>query len=64
MPAYNASSYIEKAAQSILGQTFSEDGRPNSMLEAMAMGSLPIQSDTACIEGWLEDGQNAFVVPP
>ena len=40
------------------------DGIPNSMLEAMAMGSFPIQSWTASTDGWIEDGINGILVPP
>lgn len=40
------------------------DGLPASMVEAMAMGSFPIQSDTSCAGEWLVDGRNGFVVPP
>jgi len=35
-----------------------------SMLEAIAMGSFPIQSCTACADEWLVDGESGFVVPP
>jgi hypothetical protein len=40
------------------------DGLPASVLEAMAMGSLPIQSDTASMEGWVTSGETALIVPP
>jgi glycosyltransferase involved in cell wall biosynthesis len=40
------------------------DGICTSMLEAMAMGSFPIQSNTACANEWVEDGISAFLVPP
>jgi hypothetical protein len=33
-----------------------------SMTEAMVMGSLPIQSDTACADEWVEDGKSALLV--
>jgi glycosyltransferase involved in cell wall biosynthesis len=32
------------------------------MTEAMVMGSLPIQSDTACADEWVEDGKSALLV--
>ncbi len=35
-----------------------------SMLEAIAMGTFPIQSCTACVDEWLVDGESGFVVPP
>ena len=40
------------------------DGASRSMLEAMIMGALPIQSDTACADEWLEDEVSGFIVPP
>jgi glycosyltransferase involved in cell wall biosynthesis len=40
------------------------DGLPRSLLEAMVMGAYPIQSDTACLNGWIEDGKNGTLVPP
>lgn len=40
------------------------DGVPNGMLEAMAMGSLPIQSGTSAASEWIVDGKNGIVVPP
>ena len=30
----------------------------------MAMGSFPIQSCTACVEEWYEDGISGFIVTP
>lgn len=40
------------------------DAISTSMLEAMAMGSFPIQSNTACACEWIEDGKTAILVPP
>jgi glycosyltransferase involved in cell wall biosynthesis len=40
------------------------DGVPNTMLEAMALGAFPIQSDTAITEGWIEDGKNGLLTDP
>ena len=34
------------------------DGLPASMLEAMSQGAYPIQTSTACIDGWLTDGSS------
>lgn len=34
------------------------------VLEAMAMGSFPIQSNTSCANEWFEDGEGGFLVPP
>lgn len=33
------------------------DGISTSLLEAMAMGAFPIQTSTACVDDWFEDGQ-------
>lgn len=40
------------------------DGVPNSFLEAIVMGSFPIQSWTACADEWVEDGSTGLLVPP
>ena len=40
------------------------DGTPNSMLEAMIMGALPIQSDTISTREWIADGENGLLVAP
>ncbi len=40
------------------------DGPSVSMLEAMTMGSFPIQSDTSCACEWVVDGQSGLIVPP
>jgi glycosyltransferase involved in cell wall biosynthesis len=40
------------------------DGICTSMLEAMAMGSFPIQSWTACANEWIEDEISGYLVPP
>jgi glycosyltransferase involved in cell wall biosynthesis len=40
------------------------DGIPTSLVEAMVMGSFPIQSDTSCANEWLTDGTTGLIVPP
>lgn len=40
------------------------DGTPNSMLEAMTLGALPIQSNTADTAGWIENYVNGIIVEP
>ena len=40
------------------------DGISTSLLEAMAMGSFPIQTSTACAGEWIENGRSGFVVAP
>jgi glycosyltransferase involved in cell wall biosynthesis len=40
------------------------DAISTSLLEAMVMGSFPIQSWTACADEWIEDGRTGLLVPP
>ena len=40
------------------------DGISTALLEAMAMGSFPIQTCTACADEWIVDGESGFIVPP
>jgi glycosyltransferase involved in cell wall biosynthesis len=40
------------------------DGLPSSFLEALVMGSFPIQSNTSCADEWIVDGKTGILVPP
>ena len=40
------------------------DAISTSFLEAMVMGSFPIQSDTSCAKEWAADGRNFILVSP
>jgi glycosyltransferase involved in cell wall biosynthesis len=40
------------------------DAISTSLLEAMVMGTFPIQSCTACADEWIEDGKTGFIVHP
>ena len=40
------------------------DAISTSLLEAMVMGSFPIQSWTSCADEWIEDGVTGILVPP
>jgi glycosyltransferase involved in cell wall biosynthesis len=40
------------------------DAISTSVLEAMAMGAFPIQTDTSCCGDWFIDGRTGFAVPP
>jgi glycosyltransferase involved in cell wall biosynthesis len=40
------------------------DGASTSFLEALAMGSFPVQSHTACADEWVVDGVTGLLVPP
>ena len=50
-------------ARASLGLAIS-DGVSTSFLEALAMGSFPIQSHTACADEWITDGESGILVPP
>lgn len=39
------------------------DGTPNTLLEALAVGAFPIQSNTGGLEHWVDSGQNGILVP-
>jgi glycosyltransferase involved in cell wall biosynthesis len=34
------------------------------MLEAIAMGAFPIQTNTSCCDEWITDGESGFIVNP
>ena len=38
-----------------------QDGTPNSLLEAMAAGAVPVCSDLPSIREWIEHGSNGFI---
>ncbi|HSR48560.1 MAG TPA: glycosyltransferase family 4 protein [Anaerolineales bacterium] len=40
------------------------DGTPNTLLEAMACGCLPIAGDLESIREWIHDGENGLLVDP
>jgi hypothetical protein len=40
------------------------DAISTSLLEAMVMGSFPIQSDTSCASEWFKNGQTGILVSP
>jgi len=47
---------VEKFSRSIIYVGLSlSDGISTSMLEAMAMGAIPVQTDTACCDEWFSD---------
>ncbi len=40
------------------------DGISTSLLEAMAMGAFPIQTNTSCCNEWIEDGVSGSIISP
>ena len=50
-------------ARAYVGVSLS-DGISTSLLEAMAMGAFPIQTNTSCAEEWIEDGVTGKLVDP
>jgi glycosyltransferase involved in cell wall biosynthesis len=38
------------------------DGLPATFIEAMYCGAFPIQTATACVEEWVKDGQNTYLI--
>jgi glycosyltransferase involved in cell wall biosynthesis len=49
-------------ARVYLGVSIS-DAISTSMLEAIAMGAFPIQTNTSCCNEWIEDGKSGFEIP-
>lgn len=50
-------------ARVVIGTGIS-DGISTTLLEAMSVGTLPIQSSTACADEWVEHGRTGFIVSP
>lgn len=61
-PHHTILSYFGKA-RLYLGISLS-DAISTSVLEAMAMGAFPVQTNTSCCEEWFTDGVGGFAVPP
>ncbi|SOR28225.1 Glycosyl transferase group 1 [Methylorubrum extorquens] len=40
------------------------DGLSTTVLEAMSVGTFPVQSCTSCCDEWIQDGQTGLIVPP
>jgi len=40
------------------------DGTPNTLLESMACGTLPVAGDIASVREWIQDGINGILVSP
>ena len=58
-----------KALEALRGADFSvsisrNDGTPNSMLEAMTFGAIPVMSNIESIREWITDGKNGYLLEP
>ena len=54
--------YLFSTARIYIGISIS-DGISTSMLEAMAVGAFPIQTNTSCCDEWISDGVSGFSIP-
>lgn len=54
---------LQGQARIYIGLSIS-DAISTSLIEAIVMGSFPIQSNTACADEWIEDGKTGVLVPP
>lgn len=49
---------------SVMVSPATHDGTPNTLLEAMASGLLPVAGDLDSIREWITDGENGMLVDP
>ncbi len=54
---------VFRQCQVVVSPAF-HDGTPNTLLEGMACGCLPIAGDLDSIREWITDGQNGLLVDP
>jgi glycosyltransferase involved in cell wall biosynthesis len=65
LPYLTQAELWKEFARSQISLSISEhDGTPNSLLEAMAVGCLPICGDIESIRQWIMDGENGILVDP
>jgi glycosyltransferase involved in cell wall biosynthesis len=65
LPVLDAASMgalFRRSALSVSPST--HDGTPNTLLEAMACGCLPVAGDLDSIREWITDGENGLLVDP
>jgi glycosyltransferase involved in cell wall biosynthesis len=63
LPALDHRLMADAFRASRLSVSLSEhDGTPNTLLEAMACGTLPVVGDVASVREWIRDGINGLVV--
>lgn len=65
LPYLNQHELWQEYARSLISVSIStHDGTPNTLLEAMALGCLPICGDIESIREWITPGVNGLLVPP
>jgi glycosyltransferase involved in cell wall biosynthesis len=65
LPMLNQTELWQEFARSTMSISVSvHDGTPNSLLEAMSVGCLPICGDIESIREWIVDGENGLLVDP
>jgi len=65
LPMISQAELWREFARSLVSVSVSEhDGTPNSLLEAMAIGCLPVCGDIESIREWIRNGENGILVDP
>ena len=65
LPMISQAELWREFARSLVSVSVSEhDGTPNSLLEAIAIGCLPVCGDIKSIREWIRNGENGILVDP
>lgn len=65
LPMISQAELWREFARSLVSVSVSEhDGTPNSLLEAMTIGCLPVCGDIESIREWIQNGENGILVDP
>ena len=65
LPMISQAELWREFARSLVSVSVSEhDGTPNSLLEAIAIGCLPVCGDIESIREWIRNGENGILVDP
>jgi len=65
LPMISQAELWREFARSLVSVSVSEhDGTPNSLLEAMSIGCLPVCGDIESIREWIRNGENGILVDP
>ncbi len=62
VPPADMAALFRSATAAVSPATF--DGTPNTLLEAMACGALPVAGDIASVREWIDDGRNGLLFDP